>query len=264
MSQIGDSASKLGHADSSRNRHAQNGVKRLFSVNSSEQGKKFISHLLGLESEQIRGSKSSSGLASGIKFSDFFQGIKITPNFMFFLLFFGFFCWLFVIYWVRHNEPLANQVLGSPRAHSHKIAADRKLVAGVKNAFPVQTSSKTGEIYVPGVEPVPSTPGAGQLHEHVQIMNQIDQSAHSPVSTNQYRVDQAINPYTADFGNPVAGGASAAYGPHGPVQGHAVHPYQSGTPAYPPSHMSSHMSSTNYMVGVQGSSGPRLKTIVSR
>ena len=47
----------------------------------------------------------------GVKFSDMLQGINITPNFMLAMLFLAFTGWLFVIYWIRHNEPLANQVL---------------------------------------------------------------------------------------------------------------------------------------------------------
>jgi hypothetical protein len=49
-----------------------------------------------------------------VKLSDVFKGITVTPNFMLAMMFVGFAAWLFVIYWIRHNEPLANQCLGTP------------------------------------------------------------------------------------------------------------------------------------------------------
>ncbi len=122
----------------------------IFSLNAKKNGNKFMSHLLGLDHEEQNSKVAPQNVFKGIKISDLFQGIKITPNFLFLCLFMGLFFWLFVIYWVRHHEPLANQVLGTPKVDPQRAAIDMKLVAGVKQAFPVQTSSTTGEIYVPG------------------------------------------------------------------------------------------------------------------
>jgi hypothetical protein len=93
----------------------------------------------------------------GLKLSDALQGINVTPNFLFLLLFTGLFLWLFVIYWIRHNEPLANHVLGATNFGSATAAADRRLMEGARNAVPYRTSATTGQVYVPN-EPVIAIP----------------------------------------------------------------------------------------------------------
>lgn len=85
----------------------------------------------------------------GVKFSDMLQGINVTPNFMLAMLFLGFTAWLFVIYWIRHNEPLANQVLGTPQACAPTAHEDRKIVNGLKHALPIRTSHRTGNFFTP-------------------------------------------------------------------------------------------------------------------
>lgn len=92
-----------------------------------------------------------SSALQGIKLSNIFQGINITPNFLLLLLFGSFTAWLGVIYWIRHNEPLANQVLGSGGAYAPTAVSDRKLLHGMKEVFPVKTSQHTGRIYTPPV-----------------------------------------------------------------------------------------------------------------
>jgi len=74
---------------------------------------------------------------AGIKLSDVFQGFKLTPNGITALFFVGFGAWLFVLYFIRHNEPLANQVLGTPNAGAPTSHADRIIVSGAKNALPI-------------------------------------------------------------------------------------------------------------------------------
>ena len=86
----------------------------------------------------------------GVKFSDMVQGINVTPNFMLAMLFLGFTAWLFVIYWIRHNEPLANKVLGTPQASAPTAFQDRMIVNGAKHALPIRTSDRTGNFYTPG------------------------------------------------------------------------------------------------------------------
>lgn len=261
----------------------------IFSLHADKRSGKFISHLLGLDHEQQSGNSSlpkASSVLKGVKLSDFFQGVKITPNFMFFLLFLGFFLWIFVIYWVRHHEPLANQVLGPSKAHAHKAALDRKLVAGIKNAFPVQTSATTGEVYVPGS---PATPPPASLPI------QYNSAANSSVGIVQAQVFSSENPY----GNPSAQPATVIAAPaqgqvlpaiHAgvvvpvranapdlpastiPIQSHAAAgAHASALPVQPsvmhtavPVTEAIHVGQGNYMVGVQTNSGTRVKTIVSR
>lgn len=104
------------------------------------------------------GPSQSAGWNSALqalKLSDALQGINVTPNFLFLVLFVGFTGWLFVVYWIRHHEPLANTVLGTGAAHSATAEADRRLVAGIKRTLPVRVSKDSGDIYVPGATTAP-------------------------------------------------------------------------------------------------------------
>jgi hypothetical protein len=135
----------------------------------------FLTHLLGLDHD-AHGHGGGDGLhgdmaqhmpshsagwnsaLQSIKLSDVLQGINVTPNFLFIVMFFGFIAWLFVIYWVRHHEPLANSVLGISAAHAPTANADRQLLAKTKFAFPNGTCESMGDIYVPGVPDVAVRP----------------------------------------------------------------------------------------------------------
>lgn len=86
----------------------------------------------------------------GMKLSDFFANIRITPNHLLLFMFLAFTGWLGVIYWIRHNEPLANHLVGSGPAYSPTGYADRALIAGAREALPVKTTSSTGMVYTPG------------------------------------------------------------------------------------------------------------------
>jgi hypothetical protein len=136
------------------------------SANATANGRNLVSQLFGLNEEA--GANGSFGGGAGqipasaptkrptfngsyrkLKLSDAFTGINITHNFLFLVLFLGFTFWLFVVYWVRHHEPLANDVLGVGSAYSKTADADRRLMAQIKRTLPVHTSSETGNFYVP-------------------------------------------------------------------------------------------------------------------
>ena len=253
------------------------------------QSNKFISHLLGLDHEHPSSKKGSRAWApslSGVKISDALQGIKVTPNFMFLLLFVGFFGWLFVIYWIRHNEPFAESVLGKPRVHSAGAAADRLIVAGVKKTFPVRTSSSTGEVYVPGV------PSVAELNQQqaaaVQTQQAQQYSGTSPYgapamhgqlsgaqlagSHPSYGYANAnSHAYTPQpqYAHPNSGmpvhGAMIPSGPYLAGQGHQAIPVGSHVMMpHPVPVQQVNSYGGNYMLGIQTESGTKVKTIVSR
>lgn len=97
-----------------------------------------------------------SNALAGISLSEAFKGIRVTPNFLYLCLFAGFTLWLFVVYWIRHNEPLANQVLGTYSANTRHTVDDRRLLNSVKDAMPFRTSSTFGDIYTPNSPHVPA------------------------------------------------------------------------------------------------------------
>ena len=99
---------------------------------------------------------------------------------LFLLLFVGMGLWLWVIYWVRHNEPLANQVLGTTNS-SVQAHADRRIVDGIRKAVPIRTSTNTGKVFVPNGSP-------GQVFAHDPMVPQVPHGAlplHQAVPMNQ-------------------------------------------------------------------------------
>ncbi len=246
-----------------------------FSLHASKKGNsnKFISHLLGLDHEEpSKGAgKSFSPSLSGVKITDALQGIKVTPNFMFLLLFLGFFFWLFVIYWVRHNEPLADAVLGKPKVHAASVAADRQLVNGIKKTFPVQTSARTGEVYVPGVPHHDSYSAQYQQHQQGQFAPQHGQSAFvaAPVEPNGYALQHYAHPGYAGVAPQHAFGMPQNGVPmHEAMMAPAHAPFHANIPSQHMMQGGAHspyvVGAGNYMVGVQTGSGTKVKTIVSR
>lgn len=242
----------------------------------------FLSHLLGLDHDCHESGHSDGGhgdhgdqkegqapqqtaiwssALQSMKLSNLFQGINISPNVLFFLMFSAFFSWLFVLYWIRHNEPFANQVLGS-NAYSPTAAADRRLVAGVRGAMPFKTTATSGYIYtpnttVPGYHPETFTPDAfphaatphtfgsargSQPHENWGLQ-------HAQVAPQQYA--------------PTWQGAAPQHAQgmfQQPTQHHYIpHP---GLSQPGPSH--SGLSHPAYSVPVMSVDGPKVRTVVNR
>lgn len=128
-------------------------------------GQNLLSQLLGIDPEQAKGKAQKSAGAprsgpmpsaqatanamQGVKLSTALKGLNITSNFMWLVLFVGFFLWLFVVYWIRHHEPFANHVLGPAASHSSTGRDDRIMLEGMRNALPVRVSKDTGFVYVP-------------------------------------------------------------------------------------------------------------------
>ncbi len=86
-----------------------------------------------------------------LKISHLFEGLTVSRNFKLLCLLASLVLWLFVIYWVRHHEPLLHQVMGNAVLHSPTADADRQIVSRVQGAFPIRTSPQTGSVYQPDV-----------------------------------------------------------------------------------------------------------------
>ncbi|MBZ0186086.1 MAG: hypothetical protein K8F91_07490 [Candidatus Obscuribacterales bacterium] len=241
----------------------------------------------------------NSGI-KGVKLSDMVQGINVTPNFMLAMLFLGFTAWLFVIYWIRHNEPLANQVLGTPAASAPTADADRALIDGVRNALPIRTSHKFGAFYTPDRKQREQSSAGGEAYSYAPDSSypsevRIDrnfagdsgaalpfsaQTSAQSASTAQSAANQS--PYPAHNTGMFAGtshvrvekkGREHVMVPHtGTVmmvptfgqaraQGYA-YPQQQSPSVSTQSTM--HVSSSHYHVGVQTADGPKLRTVVNR
>lgn len=137
------------------------------------------------------------------KLSDLLQGINVTPNILFLFLFLGFIAWLGVIYWIRHNEPLANQVLGSHRGPGGHHA-DRHLVEGIKKSYPIQTPGIRGEIFVP------NKPATTHLLPAHPLFGQPNKDGKNKPSKPQIAVQQATAP-ARQSGQLISNGIGNAY-----------------------------------------------------
>jgi hypothetical protein len=142
-------------------------LSNLLGLDSTHHHHGFLAHLLGLDHDggghhssanhapgthaTSQGAIWSSAL-QGMKLSHFLQGINFSANFGLLMMFVGFTLWLFVIYAIRHNEPFANQVLGTVPM-SESVATDRRLVNHLNIAMPVRISH--GDVYepLPAAEP---------------------------------------------------------------------------------------------------------------
>lgn len=143
-------------------------------------------HHSGDISSKPQGSASWTSALRGIKMSDALQGINVTPNMLLLILFLGFAAWLGVVYWVRHHEPFASQVLGTRGVHAPTGHADRHIVNGIRNALPIRTAPTSGMIYVPGVpaaSPDPAVPAAAMAspsHSDSAMMPVVSQLPAAP------------------------------------------------------------------------------------
>jgi hypothetical protein len=150
----------------------------------------FLSHLLGTDHEQHghhahsghhhhheggtppnSGQPGWSSALQGLKLTDALQGINVTPNTLLLMMFLGFFGWLYVVYFIRHHDPI-NVTNTNGSALSATAHQDRNIVGRIKNAYPLRTSNGMGNIYTPSVtEPsfngIPAdapVPAAGAYH----------------------------------------------------------------------------------------------------
>jgi hypothetical protein len=193
---------------------------QILGLEHSSHGQNFLANLLGLDhNSHNHGSHGQHGgggegqvhhlpsqsagwnsALQAVKLTDALQGINVTPNFLFLLLFAGFTTWLGVVYWIRHHEPLANSVLGTHTAHSATAAADRRIIDGTKNACSFRTTTHSGEIYLPGsanaevapMQPPPVPPTPYPLPQPVQL------------DTSAYGMPNAsTEPYQPQYAPPV-------------------------------------------------------------
>lgn len=250
MSDMGHQGQHGGHLHAGHGGDGQ-GASHSLGLNHGHHNHNFLSHLLGLDHDHHgehghhahhqspAGPGNWAGSLQAIKLTDIFQGINVTPNTMFLLLFAGFTAWLGVIYWIRHHEPYANQVLGNKGGYSSTAHADRQLVAGIRHAMPIRTgSSSLGMVYVP--KPGGDTPsipaGSGA-------------SVAAPVSNSQAELPAHAQPsgYMPMFGSSRHHHAM----PGAALSGHSFAPAATSP-------------SGAYMVPIHNGDGVRVKTITNR
>lgn len=256
-----------------------------FSQNMGSHGHNFVNHLFGLDHEAHghgapghpapghggpvhpghQGNHGGHGAVThpsqmigwssalqALNLSNWLQGIAVTPNFLFLLLFGFLIFWLFVVYWIRHNEPLANQVLGSTGAcQSRQAFADRHLLGGIKEAFPVKTTSTTGEVYVPNQPP---------LHQHAQF----GMPEHHYGAGASAAAQAAENPFVFHLTPPAAQPYPAAHPIYPAGEQYPTHQYPVyDQPTYHPN-AARELPTHAYMVPVYEANSTRVKMIVNR
>jgi hypothetical protein len=155
----GDGGYNGGGGDSSSMQGDGSALSSLLS-HSAQNHHGFLAHLLGLDhdgadhggSHMSHASQAShasqtaiwTSALQSVKLSDFTSGLSFTPAMGMFFLFAGFVGWLFILYAIRHNEPLANQILGTTPASqgpwAYCSSADRRIVDATR-AMPIPTDT---------------------------------------------------------------------------------------------------------------------------
>ncbi len=199
----------------------------------------FLAHLLGLDHDgggHAHSGHSVHGNATGhvsqtaiwssalqsLKMSDFTHGLNFTPAMGMFFLFAGFVSWLFILYGIRHNEPLANSILGTapvsqgPAAYCQ--AADRRIVNATRAMpIPLQGQGAPGELpgqngapqSAPVVEPVsadPAQPFGTPVTNNVNEQNLDTASSQlggAGMSVAAPIANTAVDSYTLPAGQPL-------------------------------------------------------------
>jgi hypothetical protein len=140
---------------------------------------------------------------------------------------------------------MANQVIGTTSMNSTTATADRQIVAGAKDAFPMKTSSQMGNFYVP--VPGSETDSAGLAYAGVVKNSQSTLHA-APIASPHTDSEGWAPPPVA----PMSG--------NGPM---SSLPFNSASPVLDPS-MVGPQAGNAFNVPVQSPAGTRVKTIVNR
>lgn len=88
-------------------------------------------------------------------FQNLIEGLRINNGIRFSILFIAFFGWLYIVYWLRHHEPLKHQAIGMSTVSTVTTPQDKSIIASIKNCFPLKTSADFGTLYVPTPEDTP-------------------------------------------------------------------------------------------------------------
>jgi hypothetical protein len=86
-----------------------------------------------------------------MRFSKALEGIHVSNNAGLLILFLSMGVWLFVVYAIRHHDPLAKQITtGARRVLSAPRQVDERVVSNIRGALPVRMTPESGNFYVPG------------------------------------------------------------------------------------------------------------------
>jgi len=198
-----------------------------------------------------------------VNLSKALDGVTLSHNFLLLLLFIGFFGWLYVVYWIRHQEsPDANKFYAAGPVMSARIARDRQIVAGVKGAVPARTSADFGSVWTPGAEirvpPATASQTQTNSQDYVANQNQFNQNSYpvlnqagAAIARQQY-VDPRFGAPNDTSANGSFGNTNVAQPIYADVNGASVTLPPAPVPQYNPVRMG------------QSDDGSRLKLFVNR
>lgn len=159
----------------------------------------------------------SSVMKQGLNWSNLTSGMRVTPNMLFLGLFVGMGVWLFVVYSIRHNDPLARQSAMHQAIRSDH--PDAALVDRIYNATPIrfkkpaatQDSASTGQAFSGSTQTFAAQPFSAQqsapkkqvVNETYPYMPQASGSTWSP-NTQQQASSQSYSGYSLSQPNAVS------------------------------------------------------------
>jgi hypothetical protein len=112
-----------------------------------------------------------------MRLSKALEGIHVSNNAGLLILFLGFGVWLFVVYHVRHHDPLSAVIAPGTTTPAHKILSphrqiDEQVVSHMSGALPLKVYTDTAHIFVPG-----SNTEVGVSEENGMQVNTADPSS---------------------------------------------------------------------------------------
>ncbi len=147
------------------------------------------------------------GVLPGFRFGLLLEGVKLSPGFLYFILFSFLIGYLFFIHWLRHHDPLAKQVI-----QIHNQASinplDSSIVSGIQEAYPIKNQSGGTTIYTPGSDAVGqiASPVFNLTHNHKAQTQSFGNQAFNfnrPSSRlNSYTNQPALSQPNPAFGQP--------------------------------------------------------------
>ncbi len=130
------------------------------------------------------------------------EGLKMNHGIRFAILFIAFAGWLYIVYWIRHHDPLKTQAIGVSTVAAPTASQDKSIVSSVRNAFPLKTSQDFGSLYVPSPQPISSDSNNQQPEKPLESQNKTPIKAQpgAALSSPLTYVDQGFD---QRFGLPV-------------------------------------------------------------
>ena len=194
----------------------------------------------------------------GYKLEHFTEGLRINNGIRFGVLFIAFFGWLYIVYWVRHHEPLTQQTIGLNAASAPTAAQDKSIVSSVSKAFPFKTSPEFGMLYAPSPQNVNKSSSYIEPNRKIPLKLRAGEALSAPINYVDGDFDERFGQPTNN--RPMLGSAASSFGE--PLISNI--PLTNSQKPVPAGSSSINTLCTSYNVPIRNGNCVSLRTVVNR